>query len=105
MPRYQQKAVLRAAVQPLLPPYVLERPKQGFCPPVASWCEQLLFSRPSKADGPLFESGLLNGGGLDGLRLRATREPFALWTLRMLTEWTDRNLDSAGVAEPEAVAA
>jgi hypothetical protein len=53
----------------------------------------------------MFESGLLNGAGLEGLRLRATREPFALWTLRMLTEWTDRNLDSAGVEEPEAVAA
>src|SRR6266545_2404104 len=32
---YEQKALFRQAVRPLLPEYIVSRPKQGFCPPVA----------------------------------------------------------------------
>ena len=34
---YEQKALFRRAVSTFLPGYIVERPKQGFCPPVADW--------------------------------------------------------------------
>ncbi len=42
---YEQKALMRRAVAPMLPDYVLAHPKQGFCPPVADWAVSLLPSR------------------------------------------------------------
>ena len=42
---FQQKALFRRAVAPLLPDYVTRRPKQGFCPPVATWATQLIATR------------------------------------------------------------
>jgi asparagine synthase (glutamine-hydrolysing) len=101
VPRYRQKALLRTAVRPLLPPYVLERPKQGFCPPIGSWCEELVLERYA-AGGPLFESGLLRQSVPFGDRRGAA---FATWTLAMLREWVATNLQSADVAELDAVAA
>ena len=101
VPRYGQKALLRSAVRPILPPYVLERPKQGFCPPVASWCEELLLERNGAA-GPLFQSGLLRQ--LTPHRARRGAG-FSTWTLAMLQEWVGANLQSADVAEIDAVAA
>ncbi len=38
--RYQQKALFRETVRPVLPTYITERPKQGFCPPVADWASR-----------------------------------------------------------------
>ena len=35
--RFEQKALFRRAVSHVVPAYVTERPKQGFCPPVAGW--------------------------------------------------------------------
>ena len=37
VPGFEQKALFRRAVSSLLPTYITERPKQGFCPPVATW--------------------------------------------------------------------
>ena len=100
VPRYRQKALLRAAVRPILPAYVLERPKQGFCPPIGSWCEELVLERHADG-GILFESGLLRPSAPLGDRRGAD---FATWTLAMLREWVARNLQSADVAEVDMVA-
>jgi asparagine synthase (glutamine-hydrolysing) len=99
VPRFRQKALLREAVAPILPPYVLERRKQGFCPPVTAWAEQLVSSRGSPAEGPLFESGLLRRDALSITRDRGARDSFAAWTLGTLVEWSSRNLGVASVAE------
>jgi asparagine synthase (glutamine-hydrolysing) len=105
VPGHRQKALLRSAAAQVLPAYVLRRGKQGFCPPVAEWCEQLLLERPPAASGPLFEGQLLSASGAAELRKRTGRDSFAFWTLGILAEWSSRNLDSAGVAELEQVAA
>ena len=44
-PHYEQKALYRQAVSSFLPTYITDRPKQGFCPPVADWASSLLRSR------------------------------------------------------------
>lgn len=98
-PRYRQKALLRDAVAPLLPRYVLERPKQGFCPPVGSWVEEAIRSRATPADSPLFDQGILDRretGGLLGRR----RNPFAAWTVTTLLGWVAGN-EAALATEPE----
>lgn len=92
-PRYRQKAVLRAATAPLLPRYVLERPKQGFCPPVASWVEDLLLGTERiTGDDVLVEEGLVHPEAMARLRATGRRGLFGAWTLGMLSEWCRRNL-------------
>lgn len=104
VPGYRQKAILRAAVEPVLPPYVLDRPKQGFCPPVSSWCEQLLVNRGLPNRGPLFDGELLAHQGAVSLRARGDGASFALWTLGILVEWSNRNLPSADILDVELAA-
>jgi len=41
--------MFRQVAEPLLPDYITERPKQGFCPPVSDWASALISTR---ADGP-----------------------------------------------------
>jgi asparagine synthase (glutamine-hydrolysing) len=106
VPRLRQKALLRAAVAPVLPEYVLDRPKQGFCPPVASWCQKLLDNGSSGGTGPLFDNGILRIGSSRGASAaRGDRNAFGAWTMAMLVEWANRNLASAGVASVEPIAA
>ena len=107
VPGHRQKALLRAAVTPVLPDYVLGRPKQGFCPPTAAWTEQLLFERGLLDGGPLLESGLLAPGASAVLRARAkgSRAAFALWTAASLSDWSMRNLAGSGAAVGERAAA
>lgn len=105
VPGYRQKALLRSAAEAVLPAYVLQRRKQGFCPPVAAWREKLLLGRPPADSGPLFATQLLSASGAADLRRSGGgRDSFGLWTLGMLTEWSSQNLASAGVAELEQVA-
>ncbi len=105
VPGFREKDLLRRAVAPVLPAYVLNRRKQGFCPPVASWCEQLLANRSARTTGPLFESGLLSPDCSFFLEQQRRRNPFALWTLRLLIEWSEKNLPFANIADADAVAA
>jgi asparagine synthase (glutamine-hydrolysing) len=105
VPGYRQKALLRSAAESVLPAYVLQRPKQGFCPPVAAWCEELLRERPFADAGPLYEGRLLSPSGALDLRAPGGRHSFAFWTLGMLTEWSSRNLGSADVAALDELAA
>ena len=99
VPDFREKTLLRRAVAPILPQYVLDRPKQGFCPPVATWCERILSERPMANTGLLFDSGLLNQAWISLLHVSGRRQPFALWTLGLLLEWSRLNLRSANVAD------
>lgn len=85
-----QKAWLRDALRPLLPEYVMNRPKQGFCPPVISWAEELLLGGRSLAEGPLFDSGVLRRDAASRLASTNGGASFAPWTLGVLAEWTNR---------------
>ena len=92
VPGYRSKAMFRQAAAPLLPRYITERPKQGFCPPVADWAAALIATR-SDEPGILAEEGLVAPDAL----ARLAREPsanasFALWTLGTLTAWCSNNL-------------
>jgi asparagine synthase (glutamine-hydrolysing) len=103
VPGLRQKDLVRKALVPLLPAYVLERPKQGFCAPVGEWTRKLLLDRPLPSSGPLFDSGLLRPDAL--LRLRGRRAPFAAWTLSILLEWVNQNLPNATAVEMNGTAA
>ena len=92
----EQKSLLRAAARELLPAYILERPKQGFCPPVADWSQGLLLGDDDLLRGPLLERGLLDPQALEHLRDRGEDGAFAAWTLGSLAEWSRRNLAGAG---------
>jgi asparagine synthase (glutamine-hydrolysing) len=89
---YVQKSLFRKAVSGWLPDYVLERPKQGFCPPVAAWASSMFRERlPSSS--MLVEQGLLDPAGIEHLRRDpSTGAAFALWTVGTLTAWCERNL-------------
>lgn len=101
VPSGRQKGLLRDAVEPLLPDYVMNHPKQGFCAPVVSWAEELLASRDGLGAGPLLHSGVLRA---DALKCAArSDEPFAAWTLGVLCDWSNRNLSSAGANRPQAL--
>jgi asparagine synthase (glutamine-hydrolysing) len=87
VPGYRQKGLFRSAVAPLLPAYVLERPKQGFCPPVVDWASSLLIDRlPDRS--VLVEQGLVSPQAREYLRARGTTNAsFATWTLGTLSIW------------------
>jgi asparagine synthase (glutamine-hydrolysing) len=56
------KALLKGAVQDLLPPEVLQRPKRGFNPPVRQWVQHLKAAYGQDlADGYLVSAGVLCG--------------------------------------------
>lgn len=103
VPGLRQKQLLRDAAARILPQYVLERPKQGFCAPVGAWCDRFLADRGISADNPLFESGLVRSGAFDDLRAGGHSGGFAAWTLGVLAEWTALHL--TGSATPLEVAA
>lgn len=92
VPGFKQKALMRASVGGLLPPYILDRPKQGFCPPVADWASSLLASRASDSS-VLVEEGLISPGAFDYLHETGTvKSSFASWTLGTLSAWSTVNL-------------
>jgi asparagine synthase (glutamine-hydrolysing) len=89
---YEQKALFRRVVRPSLPEYIVNRPKQGFCPPVATWATSLLASR-SHGSGVLVDEGLLAPDAFKRLqRERSVGASFALWALGTLDHWCEQNL-------------
>lgn len=96
VPGHRGKHLFREAVRPLLPRFILDRPKQGFCPPIADWVGEVL-AQHSIAEGPLAESGLIRPDAAARLR-EAGSPPYALWTLSLLDEWARRHLDYAATA-------
>jgi asparagine synthase (glutamine-hydrolysing) len=95
---FRQKALFRAAVTPLLPHYIVDRPKQGFCPPVATWAEQLLHERVDVARGPLVEAGLIDGKSTADLARNGQGDSFAAWALGTLSAWSEQNLQAQSAA-------
>ena len=92
VPRYEQKALFRSAVEQLLPTYITERPKQGFCPPVAGWASSLL-AGTLNGSSRLYDEGIIAPTAVDDLRRNpSTGDAFALWTLGTLLVWCDRHL-------------
>ena len=92
--RKQGKRILRAAFADLVPARVMDRPKMGFTPPVASWLRQEV--RPLVTDqllapGPFYEViqtdtvAWLARQHLDGQSAHGK----ALWTLLSLRLWWD----------------
>jgi asparagine synthase (glutamine-hydrolysing) len=91
-PGYEQKALFRRAVSTFLPSYITERPKQGFCPPVADWSVGLLASRIGRAE-PLVDLGLVAPGAAGDLIARGgDNASFALWAMGTLSVWCKNNL-------------
>jgi asparagine synthase (glutamine-hydrolysing) len=92
VPGYREKALFRATVSPILPDYILDRPKQGFCPPVVDWASSLLLERlPDRS--PLVEAGLVSAHATAYLRGRGTSNAaFAAWTLGTLSHWAEAQL-------------
>jgi asparagine synthase (glutamine-hydrolysing) len=92
VPGFRQKALFRRAVGHLLPDYITERPKQGFCPPVGAWSASLLADRMNGASA-LVEEGVVAPNAISQLRTNgSTGQSFALWTLGTLMLWCERNL-------------
>jgi asparagine synthase (glutamine-hydrolysing) len=89
---FEQKALFRRAVARVVPPYVTERPKQGFCPPVAGWAQTLL-SDSLNGSSALADEGIVAPSAIEQLQQKpSTGDAFALWTLGTLMAWCDRNL-------------
>jgi asparagine synthase (glutamine-hydrolysing) len=92
VPGFQQKALFRRAVEPLLPEYIVERPKQGFCPPVGAWASSLLANRLNGTSA-LYDEGIVSPNAVEQLqRNPSIGDSFALWTLGTLSTWCDRCL-------------
>jgi asparagine synthase (glutamine-hydrolysing) len=85
---YRPKHLLRSSVASLLPTYVTNRPKQGFCPPVASWAEKAMARRGNQM-GVLVDAGVIASAAADELRRdKSVGSDFALWGLGSLAAWS-----------------
>jgi asparagine synthase (glutamine-hydrolysing) len=92
VPGFEQKALFRRTVEQLLPAYITERPKQGFCPPVAGWASSLL-ADSLNGSSVLYEEGIIAPNAVERLRRNPSEgDAFALWTLGTLLAWCERNL-------------
>jgi asparagine synthase (glutamine-hydrolysing) len=92
VPGYKQKVLMRSAVGSLLPDYILDRPKQGFCAPVGDWALSLLGKR-QLTGSVLVEEKLVAPDAFDRLRQAGTvNASFASWTLGTLASWCESNL-------------
>ena len=92
VPGFEQKALMRSSVASLLPDYILDRPKQGFCAPVGDWALALLGNR-QMTGSVLVEEKLVAPDAFDRLRQAGTvNASFASWTLGTLASWCELNL-------------
>jgi asparagine synthase (glutamine-hydrolysing) len=98
IPGRQQKALMRRALEPVLPPYVLARPKQGFCAPVGSWVSSILAARRLPKAASLFDTGILDRAAVESIR-HGEKNSFAGWTSTILAEWVERNVHTATTQE------
>jgi len=91
------KAVLKQALAPYLPPELLNRPKQGFSPPLAHWLRHGLRERLaalSESNAPLLATGLFEPAVIAGMvaRHQSGRHDHArpLWSLLMFEAFLRR---------------
>jgi asparagine synthase (glutamine-hydrolysing) len=90
---FEQKALFRRSVTPLLPEFILARPKQGFCPPVTSWALSLIGRQRNGGRSRLVEEGIVSPSATAQLnRDRSTGASFATWALATLDAWCGNNL-------------
>ena len=92
VPGFRQKALFRRGRRArCCRDYITERPKQGFCPPVADWATALMAQRP--VGDVLVNEGLVAPGAVERLRSAGTvNASFAAWTLGTLGAWCEANL-------------
>jgi asparagine synthase (glutamine-hydrolysing) len=91
------KWLLRRVLDRHVPAHLLDRPKQGFDPPLAAWLRGPL--RPWVGDllspGRLARQGLLDARAVDGLvgeHMSGRRNhDYALWTLVVLQSWLEQH--------------
>ena len=84
---YEQKALFRRAAIDFVPDFILQRPKQGFCPPVASWAAALL-PEPKPAHSVLVDEGLLHP---DAFKMFSER-PSGNAAFRTMGPWNARGV-------------
>ncbi len=98
------KWLLKRAVGGLLPPEIVQRPKQGFGAPVAEWFRGELGSRAQREirASTLAERGLLDYGRIDQLweahRSGRANWSFQLWNLYNVSAWHDHWVAGRGSA-------
>jgi asparagine synthase (glutamine-hydrolysing) len=99
---FETKYLLKKAVEDLVPPEILNRPKQGFGVPIQEWINQQLRSRVRET---LTESRTRQRGYLDNHYVsvlldeheRGRRDhSMGLWALFMLELWHRQFVDKAG---------
>lgn len=90
--RYRGKELFKKTVTPLLPDYIVNRPKQGFCAPVGSWATELLAQRTGMDVTPLADQGLVDAKACEAMLKDPSTEAFARWTLGSLVLWCNATL-------------
>ena len=93
---FQQKLLFRNAVEPVLPRFILDRPKQGFSPPATAWAEALLERRGHGVARELVDTGLIRPDVDRALRREGGS--WAAWTLGTLCEWIEEMRSPSAVA-------
>ncbi|MGB2951832.1 MAG: asparagine synthase (glutamine-hydrolyzing) [Gaiellaceae bacterium] len=94
--RFDKKRVLRKALEPLLPPEILDARKQGFAIPIAAWLrgELLPFAREVLSAGALRRQGFFRPDSvhalLDAHVARRRNTSRQLWALLIFSLWFDR---------------
>jgi len=89
---YKQKALFRHVVSGFLPAYITDRPKQGFCPPVADWASGLLRHRLPQTS-VLVDEGLVRPEATAAVaRDSSVKGSFRFWALGTLAAWCENNL-------------
>jgi asparagine synthase (glutamine-hydrolysing) len=90
--RYRQKELFKKTVGRLLPDYILNKPKQGFCAPVTSWATQLMAQRKEMDVTPLVDHGIVDRETCQSMLADPKTDAFAKWTLGSLLLWCDATL-------------
>ncbi|MBF0394380.1 MAG: amidotransferase 1, exosortase A system-associated [Alphaproteobacteria bacterium] len=98
------KAVLKRALEPLVPHELLYRPKQGFAVPLAAWFRGPLAERARDGARVLAGTGWFEPAALDRLLTRhrsgVADHGSALWTLLMLSSFLEcHDLATSGKVE------
>ena len=104
----ETKHIFKRAVRDLVPPEILDRPKQGFGIPLDKWINDQLRERTRETlrEKRTRERGIINQPYVDKLldeHERGRRDHSgALWTLLMLELWYRTFMDEAGSATARA---
>ena len=89
---YNGKELFKKTVTPLLPDYIVNRPKQGFCAPVGSWATDLLAQRKDMDVSALADQGLVDAAACKEMLADPQTDAFSRWTLGSLVLWCNAAL-------------